>query len=262
VLRRGPSAWSRLSLWHTDDDTFEHGQWLHGRVYPRRCDISPDGSLFAYFVHKATGGPDVSVDSWGAVCRPPFFTALALWPIGTTYCAGGLFVDNSTLFMSWITDPPDLGTLPSWLALTKELPLTTRSSEWTDETVHFNRLLRDGWTPVPSVDDPKRTWEKRAPSGDFTLVRAPALDAGFAKYGGQLVDDYAMQLPGGDIEVIGRATWADFDQRGRLVVAQDGRLLEWQRGGVGREVADFNGQQVETEPSPSWARDWPTPRTS
>ena len=52
VLRRGPSAWTRLSVWHTDTDTFEHGQWFRGRVYERRSDVSPDGALFAYFARN------------------------------------------------------------------------------------------------------------------------------------------------------------------------------------------------------------------
>jgi hypothetical protein len=46
VLRRGPSAWTRLSLWHTDSDTFLHGQWFRGRIYERRSDLSADGSLW------------------------------------------------------------------------------------------------------------------------------------------------------------------------------------------------------------------------
>jgi hypothetical protein len=257
VLRRGPSAWSRLSLWHTDTDTFEHGQWLHGRVYPRRCDLSPDGSLFAYFVHKATGGPEVQVDSWAAVSRPPYFTALALWPVGTTYFAGGFFVDDRALFMSWITADPEIGALPLWLRMTTELPHVRRTPEWTDQTVHFNRLLRDGWTPGPSIDDPNATWERGQPGGDATLIMAPALDAGFSTYGGRHVDDYAVVSPGGETEVLGRATWADFDQRGRLLIAQDGCLRAWTTDGGLREIADFNDQSPETEPSPSWARTWP-----
>jgi hypothetical protein len=54
VLRRGPSAWAWSSVWHTDTDTFEHGQWFHGRVYERRSDVSADGSLFVYFARKST----------------------------------------------------------------------------------------------------------------------------------------------------------------------------------------------------------------
>ena len=43
VLRRGPTDWARLSLWHTDSDRVEHGQCLKGRVYERRSDLSADG---------------------------------------------------------------------------------------------------------------------------------------------------------------------------------------------------------------------------
>src|SRR5687767_8832105 len=87
VLRRGPSAWARLSVWRTDADTFEHGQWFRARVYERRCDLSPDGALFAYFARKSglptPEAPDRQ-DSWLAVSRPPWFTALALWWVGGT----------------------------------------------------------------------------------------------------------------------------------------------------------------------------------
>jgi hypothetical protein len=33
VLRRGPTDWVQLILWRTDTDTFEPGQWFHGRIY-------------------------------------------------------------------------------------------------------------------------------------------------------------------------------------------------------------------------------------
>lgn len=259
VLVRGPSDWSRLSTWRTDTDTFEHGQWLRGRVYPRRCDVSPDGSLFAYFVHKATGGRDVQADSWAAVSRPPYFTALALWAVGTTYFAGGLFVDRKTLFMSWITDgAPDIGTLPGWLRMTKDLPHVPHTPEWTDQTVHLNRLLRDGWRPAGPLEEAKTTWERRQPHGDITLVRAPALNADLSTYGGRHVDDYAVQFLDGEVEVLGRATWADFDHAGRLLMARDGRIIEWQQGGELREIADFNGQEPFPEAPPAWARKWPS----
>jgi hypothetical protein len=246
-------------VWRTDTDSVEHGQWLHGRVYPRRCDLSPDGALFAYFVHKATGGPDVQADSWAALSRPPYFTALALWAVGTTYFAGGFFPDRDTLFMSWITDEsPDIGALPPWLRMTKDVPHIAQTPEWTDQTVHVNRLLRDGWMPAGPIDDPKTAWERR--QGDITLLRAPALDATFTTYGGRHVDDYAVQVPGGEVDVLGRATWGGFDQRGRLLLAQDGRLLEWRQGVALRELADFNAQEPVTEPPPAWAREWPERR--
>jgi hypothetical protein len=170
-----------------------------------------------------------------------------------TYFAGGYFVDGRTLFMSWLEGPPDIGALPPSLRLTKDLPHVQRTPEWTDQTVHFNRLLRDGWTPVPSIDDPKATWERRQPGGDLTLIRAPALDADFTNYGGRHVDDYAVRTPDGELEVFGRGTWADFDQRGRLVVERAGRLVV--RGTDA--IADFNPHAPDPQPSPPWASEWP-----
>ena len=52
ILRRGPSAWVQLILWHTDTDRLEYGQWFRGRVYERRCHLSPDGMLLIYFANK------------------------------------------------------------------------------------------------------------------------------------------------------------------------------------------------------------------
>lgn len=91
VLRRGPSAWTRLSVWRTDNDTFEHGQWFRGHVYERRSDLAPDGSLFVYFARKdrPAGRGDINSDSRIAISKPPWFTAPALWGIGGTYCIGG-----------------------------------------------------------------------------------------------------------------------------------------------------------------------------
>jgi hypothetical protein len=55
IFRRGPSPWVQLIRWDTEHDRFEHGQWFHGRIYERRCDLSPDGSLLIYFASKFSG---------------------------------------------------------------------------------------------------------------------------------------------------------------------------------------------------------------
>ena len=43
VLRRGPSGAVASFLWDRRDDSFALGQWLRGRIYERRADLSPDG---------------------------------------------------------------------------------------------------------------------------------------------------------------------------------------------------------------------------
>src|ERR1700760_351322 len=84
ILRRGPSKQVLMIHWNLKNDTFVHGQWLKARVYERRCDLSPEGDMLLYFAatHRKPYG------TWSAVSRPPFFTALALWPKGDAWGGG------------------------------------------------------------------------------------------------------------------------------------------------------------------------------
>ena len=43
IIRRGPSKSVCTMLWDRTRDEFKLGQWLRGRIYERRCDLSPDG---------------------------------------------------------------------------------------------------------------------------------------------------------------------------------------------------------------------------
>src|ERR1051326_5649273 len=102
LLRRGPTRWVQLVQWQTESDTFTDGQWFHGHLYERRCSLSPDGQLFAYFVSKygKTRYESPSTETWTAISRPPYFTALALWPKGDAWNGGGVFQDNRTLLLN------------------------------------------------------------------------------------------------------------------------------------------------------------------
>ncbi len=109
ILRRGPTKWFHVTLWDTQKDAFEGGQWFRGRIYPERCDVSPDGKLFLYFAGKFRQR-DVARGygtTWTAVSRPPYLTALALWPIGDTWGGGGVFLDDRTVLIS--TSSPSFG---------------------------------------------------------------------------------------------------------------------------------------------------------
>lgn len=98
VLRRGPSDWYQVLRWDLDRDVVEGGAWFHGRIYEDRCDVSPDGALFLYFVHGGRSRPGYT-DSWTAVSRLPWLFAHALWPSGTTYGGGGRFVDRRRIVL-------------------------------------------------------------------------------------------------------------------------------------------------------------------
>src|SRR6266542_6582676 len=78
-------------------------------------------------------------------------------------------------------------------------------------------------------------------------------------FGGPHVVEYALRLADERVEALPDVTWADWDQRGRLVGAQYGRLLHWQVPGGPTVLADFNQQEPETLPPPPWAQTWPPP---
>jgi hypothetical protein len=259
VLRRGPSDWVRLSLWRTDTDEFEHGQWMSGRLYERRADVSADGSLFVYFARRASGPSQEGRDTWVAVSRPPFFTALALWFVGGTYHTGGFFPARRSIWPGFGAGPPDQGEVPIWLKPAGNLPpYVDRTHNWTDRTVWMNRLLRDGWERVP--EERPETWRRLDPSGRSWLEMTIRSEADFAAYGGPFVVEYALvPVSGDEILPLGLATWADWDQRGRLVVAREGCLWAVRAPGETVPIADFNAQTPDPVPSPDWAKTWPDP---
>ena len=103
ILRRGPTRLVEVIKWDTKSDSFEYGQWMHGRIYAERCGLSPDGKLFVYFVvkHGKVDKDQGYKQSYTAVSKPPYLTALAMWPHGDTWGGGGRFIDNKTLRLAY-----------------------------------------------------------------------------------------------------------------------------------------------------------------
>lgn len=100
ILRRGRYkrfTWYHVIKWDMRRDRFEHGAWFKGRIYEKKCDVSPDGRLFVYFVHQGSRAGTPFTHAWTAISRVPWLKALVVWPQGTTYGGGGRFVDNRSL---------------------------------------------------------------------------------------------------------------------------------------------------------------------
>ena len=77
-------------------------------------------------------------------------------------------------------------------------------------------------------------------------------------FGGPHQLEYTVQAdPTHAPTVLPDATWADWDHRGRLVMAQHGRLVHWQSPETLVTLADFNGGSPDPAPAPEWARTWP-----
>ena len=80
VFRRGPSDKVAVIGWDRGDDSFRLGQWLRGRIYPYRCDLSPSGEYLIYFAAKYGRENPVENLIW-AELEKHFHTA-DLWRIG------------------------------------------------------------------------------------------------------------------------------------------------------------------------------------
>ncbi len=97
IVRQGPTRQFRMILWHRDTDTFKDGQWVKQKVYIERCALSPDGRHFLYFMLDGKWGSDAK-GSYSALSRPPYWTALSLFPQGDTWTWQCLFIDNRHYF--------------------------------------------------------------------------------------------------------------------------------------------------------------------
>jgi hypothetical protein len=280
ILRRGPSAWVQLVLWHTDTDRLEHGQWFRGRVYERRCHLAPDGALFIYFANKI-GARTIEDEgytyAWTAVSRPPYFTALALWPKGDCWHGGGLFLKEREVWLNhWPAQaephpkhlPTGLKVQPNLLARGEDWPIYTRRlalSGWEKTRDLENvsgqgavseraRRFRDAaWVGAETVAVEPETWEKPSPGGDARLA--------YLHYGvdwtgtPRRLEAYRLATAAGEAELRG-VTWADWDQRGRLVMLRRGVLYACEPGARPGAVANLNPREPERVEAPGWARRW------
>jgi len=112
IFRRGPTRFTRLLRWDLRDDTVRAGQWLIGRVAPAPCGLSPDGELLIYEARKGA-------QTFTAISRPPYFTALAFWEYASPWTGGGFFSANETVVLGLtFEDPKSAGSFPPGFEVT------------------------------------------------------------------------------------------------------------------------------------------------
>jgi len=226
VIRRGPSAWTQIGRWDLERGTYDAGAWARARIYPERCDVSPDGRWLAYFTLRGAARPDWPAGStYIALSRLPWLKALAAWSTCGTWTRGVHFVDDRRV---WELGEPDVG---------DAAPCRKRYGMRVSAPLAFAAEHRRGWRE--SDGSPPREqrghWdekidglvmEKPRPGDGDVVLHAHGYYAAFRAmlpsdtldFGYELrIDDTQHELP--DVQ------WADWDARGRLLVATtDGRL--------------------------------------
>lgn len=241
VFRRGPTNHTAVVGWDRKTDEFQVGQWLKGRIYEERSDLSPDGKHLIYFAknmrrHSETGG------TWTAISRAPYLKALTLLGKGDCWHGGGLFEDSQTYWLNEVYAHREIRD-ESNLRRTVEYP-GDKYNGGKPLDIYYLRLIRDGWVmrTIERAYDSPVVFDK--PIDDYWTLRKLAWSR-----------SSAHQLIGSKGELIEHPAWgwADID-RGRLVWASNGCLFAAKLAADGtfnkKLLFDFGGIQFERLAAP------------
>lgn len=251
VLRRGPSDWAHVGRWDVDAPTFRGGTWLHGTLYPQRCDLSPDGRYLCYFALDSHARWSAGW-TYIAVSRLPWLTALAAWGTGGTWTRGLHFVADTG---SWPLGDPDEGDVT---------PLRHRYGLAYTRPASFPVERRSGW--VESADSPpydeRDAWDEQRAERVVMVKPSPrdgralTVRGGEAAFRGGPAGRWQPPLYALGDDVLPDVQWADWASDGRLLVAtSDGRLQVRDQNQVTWEH-DVAGAEPDPQPPPPEATRW------
>jgi hypothetical protein len=252
VIRRGPSKRVCTLLWDRRTDEFQLGQWLKGRIYERRSDLSPDGRHLIYFAMNGQWKSETH-GSWTAISRAPYLKAFTLFGKGDCWHGGGLFTGNGRY---WLNDP-----IAHWMIRDSGEVKWDESYQPSQgfggecRSVYYPRLLRDGWSLIRSERIGKSkgqsVFEKPAPGG-WTLRKVAHEQIGSPPGKGCYWDEHVLEGPKASIPCP-EWGWAEVDGN-RLVWAAGGKLFGGRllKSGLEEEVElhDFNDMEFEPIPAP------------
>lgn len=285
IFRRGPSRWTQVIKWDTSCDAFEFGAWFHGKIYEERGDLSPDGTRLIYFASNGPlSHPNGFPGTYTAISKAPWLTALAAWPHWGTYYGGGLFETDSSV---WVNSghpdaEPHPGFEPQGLRVSYEHPF------WDHDWHTLFRLEQAGWKPIEPFPTGSVPLYRIQPHGPWTMEpsdpacplmtriqtvhrkasrhsRLSLAMISTYNYGLSVKNSRARTFELRNSEQksatpLAGVSWADWDSRGRLVYAKDGKLFaaSFDRSDelMPVELADFNACRPRRTKAPPWAREW------
>jgi hypothetical protein len=268
VFRRGPSRQVLVLTWDTETHEIRVGQWFKGRIYERRCDLSPSGEKLLYFAAKYRG----PLLTWTALSRPPFLTALAMWPKGDAWGGGGLFTNERTIALNHgmgETGLADGFQLPKSMVVE---PMHGRPGRGEDDPICSERLARDGWVltqrgKAHENNSGSKLWLEYRENAVCTktkgrwTIEMRILGVNETEGPWYVIEHRVLDSSGGVALPLGRSDWADWSRSGEILLARDGRLFRIpvdQSSGPGApiEVADLRDLRFEEVPAPDEAMVW------
>lgn len=251
VLRRGPSKSVCSVLWNRKTDEFHVGQWLRGKIYERRSDLSPDGRHLIYFATNGrweteTGG------SWTAISKAPWLKAIVLLGKGDCWHGGGLFTDSDKY---WLNNGHGHRPMLSSGSLRRDenhQPTGNYGGECLG--VYYVRLQRDGWVLRAAASAAEFTVFEKPLSHGWVLRKYAHAEIGAPPGKGCYWDEHELEHPESGRRIDGAAwEWAELDGK-RLVWAEGGCLFKAiiKGSGLGERklLYDFSDMKFEALAAP------------
>ncbi|MGB6221256.1 hypothetical protein [Haloferula sp.] len=251
IIRRGPSKQAAVIHWDRESDTFQLGQWLKGRIYERRSDLSPKGDYFIYFAMNGHWDAE-SQGAWTAISKAPYLKAIVMLPKGECWNGGGFWTGERSY---WLNDGYGHSELRNTTEVRRDADFTP-SLNFGGECPggYYPRLLRDAWTmldskqPGGSVKFHKELWD------GWVLEKTAHAQINKHPGRGCYWDEHQLlNTRSGDTIGATDWEWADRD-RDRLVWAQGGKLWtgHLNRQGLSKKMVlhDFNSMKFEALKAP------------
>lgn len=236
VLRRGPSRQVASLLWDRASGAVTMGQWMKGRIYEHRSDISPDGRHLIVFAGDGQRW-------WTAISRAPWLRAITFLPQDHTWHGGGAFDAEGRVFFNGQAAPD---VLPDKLKPAPQTAFPHGTDGFHMGGLYAARMGLRGWTDNGG-ESYAMTLEKQA-KGGWSLRQTVALGA----RNRALVSIRHVLVRSGE-ETATDWDWAE-PWNGGLQVARAGALwsvpLTETGPGESTLIHDFNTMTFEAIPAP------------
>lgn len=248
VFRRGPTDWWHILKWDLARFDLESGAWFKGTLYPTRSAVSCDGQVLAYFAMHG------SWDTYLALSKPPWLSALCAWKTVGTWTTGAYFAGNGKLraFGALCENEPFHGTCPFPYEFGGVDTNWNRAKEF--------QFLVNGWKPK-GTDGSGESFEP-GPHDVTELTKGSPRDPGivltrYAEFGSCL---YSIIYPNRPESLLPDIVWADFDRMGRVVAASAAGELKVHEVRDSNLTAVFSQELNSLQPTPveapPWAKKW------
>jgi hypothetical protein len=248
VFRRGPAAWWHILKWDLANLSLEPGAWLQGTLYPARSAVSNDGMVIAYYAMHG------SWNTYLALSKPPWLKALCAWKTAGTWTTGAYFKSDGTLcaFGALCEEQPFHGSCP--------FPFKFGGTDINWNRAREFQFMMNGWQPK-AVDMSAENFNP-GPNEVIELSKNSPQDPRLAlnkysEFGSCL---YSITYPDSQEIHLSDVVWADFDRKGRLVIASvtgELRICEINDSNLATVFSrNLNSLKPTPVQAPEWASRW------